>query len=244
MTFHQGGLRMTERRLWSSSKSPALGLAMAALLAAACADELVGPQDTPAVIAEEAPSFAVHLTCTVNVTAESMSCDPSSPTTPAGGPSMNLIVGSQHQFVRMANDAPTVSGGVWSADVTVQNLTLQPMGTADGEAADGAGVRVFFVDEPNNGVAVSNHDGTDTFLGGEPAKYYGYTGAALGDDGILSSGETSKSKTWEFELNGAEEFVFSVLISTEVPDPTAYAVRMTRVSLGYGHSCAEGSDGK
>src|SRR5690625_904976 len=101
---------MTERNLWSSPKSPALRLAMAAVVAllAACADEPVGPLDTPADIADEAPSFAVHLTCTVDVTAESMDCDPSSPTTPAGGASMNLIVGSQHRFVRMANDAPSV----------------------------------------------------------------------------------------------------------------------------------------
>src|SRR5690606_25524780 len=150
---------MTERRLWSSSKSPALGLAMAVLLAAACADEPVGPVDTPAELAEAAPNLAVHLTCTVDVTAESMSCDPSSPTTPAGGPSMNLLVGSQHRFVRMANDVPSVSGGVWSANVTLQNLTLQPMGTLDGTSASGTGVRVFFVDEPSNGVVVANPTG-------------------------------------------------------------------------------------
>ena len=172
-----------------------------------------------------------------------MSCDPSSPTTPAGGPSMNLIVGSQHQFVRMANDVPSVSGGVWSANVTLQNLTLQPMGTLDGTNPSGVGVRVFFVDEPSNGVLVANPTGATNFLGSEPAKYYGYTGPELGGDGILSSGETSDSKTWEFELNGATEFVFSVLVSTEVPDPGAYAVRMTRESLGYAHTCAEGSDG-
>ena len=58
--------------------------------------------------------------------------------------------------------------------MTVQNLTLQPFGTLDGTTAEAAGVRVFFVDEPNNGVEVSNHDGEATFTGSEPQKYYEY----------------------------------------------------------------------
>src|SRR5690606_34725795 len=118
---------------------------------------------------------AVHLTCAVNATVGEMVCDPTSPAAPVGGPStgspnMNLIVGSQHHFVRLANDAPVVSADVWSVDVTVQNLTLQPMGTLDGTTPTGNGVRVFFVDEPNNGVVVANHDGDDVFRRSEPAK--------------------------------------------------------------------------
>ena len=57
-------------------------------------------------------------------------------------------------------------------------------------------------------------------------------------------GETSGAKTWEFALNGATEFQFSVLVWTEVPDPGAYSVHLTRVSAGSAYTCADGSDGK
>ena len=128
--------------------------------------------------------------------------------------------------------------------MTVQNLTLQPFGTLDGENADAAGVWVFFVDEPNNGVEVSNHDGEATFTGSEPQKYYEYSGALLGGDEVLAPGERSGAKTWRFALNGATEFQFSVLVWTTVPDPGAYSVRLTRISVGGSHTCADGSDGK
>ena len=49
-----------------------------------------------------AASFAVHLTCTVDVAGARCAANPSSPAGVAGGPRMNLIVGSQHRFVRMA----------------------------------------------------------------------------------------------------------------------------------------------
>ena len=90
----------------------------------------------------------------------------------------------------------------------------------------------------------SNHDGEATFTGSEPQKYYKYSGAQLGGDGILAPGETSGAKTWEFALNGATEFQFSVLVWTAVPDPGAYSVHLTRVSAGSDHTCGDGSDGK
>src|SRR5690606_16390796 len=179
------------------------------------------------------------------VAAGSMRCDPAAGLPgSSGGPQMNLIVGSQHRFVRLANDPPVVEDGVWSANVTVQNLTLQPFGTLDGEDADLLGVRVFFVDEPSHGVGVLNHDGTETFLGGTPAEYDGYSGSDLGAGGILSQGEVSRARQWQFRLNGATEFRFSVLVSTEVPDPGAFGVHLTRVSAGDFHACGDGADGK
>src|SRR5690606_35505708 len=115
----------------------------------------------------------------------------------------------------------------------------------DGETAEAEGVRIFFVDEPNNGVEVLNHDGEGMFTGSEPRKYYAYAGAAeLGSDEILRQGETSSAKTWRFQLNGAETFRFSVLVWTKVPDPEAYSVHLTRISAGGLHTCGDGSDGK
>ncbi len=222
-----------------------VGGAACVLLAAGCGEEPTRPLDHSEFETSPAASFAVALDCTVDVTkGGEMQCEPASAGA-SGGPSYNLIVGSQHRFVRLANAAPTVDGGVWSADVTVQNLTLQPMATQDGETAEEEGVRVFFVDEPNNGVEVLNHDGTATFTGSEGQKYYEYAGAAfLGGDAILRQGDTSGAKTWRFQLNGAETFRFSVLVWTKVPDPEAYSVHLTRISAGGLHTCGDGSDGK
>src|SRR5690606_1383617 len=147
----------------------AVGLGLcAALFLAGCSEEPTMPLDDTA--GSERPGALAdavqRLDCTVDVSkGGDLECEPAAGAGSAasGGPSYNLIVGSQHRFVRMANSAPVMEGDVWSADVTVQNLTLQPFGTLDGENADAAGVRVFFVEEPNNGVEVSNHDGEATF---------------------------------------------------------------------------------
>src|SRR5690606_651307 len=201
------------------------------LLVAASGDEPTAPEMVRQEVEDPStPAFSALLTCRVDVAAGSMRCDPAAGLPgSSGGPQMNLIVGSQHRFVRLANDPPVVEDGVWSANVTVQNLTLQPVGTLDGEDADLLGVRGFFVDEPSHGVGVLNHDGTDTFLGGTPAEYDGYSGSDLGAGGILSQGEVSRARQWQFRLNGATEFRFSVLVSTEVPDPGAFGVHLTRV---------------
>src|SRR5690606_17361000 len=229
-----------------ASRIPAwrrLGLGAAILLAAACTDEPAGPLGLAPDTGDDASALAMQLTCTVDVRAGSMACDPSSPSG-GSGPWMNLIVGSQHQFVRLANDAPSVSDGIWSANVTVQNLTLQPFGTPDGSTPHADGVRVFFVDEPSNGVSIADWDGVGAFTGSDGQKYYEYAGAVLGADGILGQGEVSGSRTWEFELNGATTFRFSVLVSTTVPDPGAHAVSLTRISVGTSRACGDASDGR
>ena len=205
------------------------------------------PLDSGAEPAAPQPAFAVRIDCTVDIgKGGDLECEPAGGMNgeSSGGPSYNLIVGSQHRFVRMANDTPSMDATTWSANVTVQNLTLQPFGTLDGTTAEAAGVRVFFVDEPNNGVEVLNHDGEATFTEAVPQKYYEYSGALLGGDEVLMPGETSGAKTWQFALNGATKFRFSVLVWTEVPDPDAYSVRLTRISAGYGHTCGHDLDGK
>ena len=220
------------------------GLLAATPVLAACADEPTVPMGGGDEVIGDAPALATLLTCAVDVRAGSMACEPSSPSGVVGGPDMNLIVGSQHRFVRMGNDVPLVSGDVWSANVTVQNLTLQPFGTLDGNTAHPSGVRVFFVDEPSNGVEVVSHDDEAVFTGSGTQKYFEYGSLDLGADGILTPGEVSEAKAWVFELNGAATFQFSVLVSTEVPDPDAIGVHLTRVSASGEHACGDGADGK
>lgn len=234
MTQGNAGHSQVWLRLW-------IGAAL--LLAAACADEPAG-QLGPGPDALDGPALAVQLTCAVDVEAATMACDPSSPYGTVDGPDMNLIIGSQHRFVRMGTATIVPSGDYWQAHVTVQNLTLQPMGTADGVAPQGEGVRVFFVDEPDNGVEIMHHDGQATFTGSEEQKFYAYAGTDLGADGILSPGEASVAKFWRFQLHGAATFKFSVLVATTVPDPGAYSVRLTRIDSGENSNCGDGADGK
>lgn len=221
----------------------------AALLLASCADAPVAPLDggegRGGEADADAPAFAVQLTCGVDVRANTMECEPSAPSSTGEGPSMNLIVGSQHRYVRLANSAPDQTASLWYAGVTVQNLTLQPFATSDGTTPDPRGVRVFFVDEPTNGVEIWNHDGEAAFLGSDPTeKYYEYAGPTLGADGILSPGGTSYSKRWDFVHNGATTFEFSVLIWTTVPDPAGYSASLTQLSAGTAHSCGVDAEGR
>ena len=228
-----------------AARRPGLACLLAAtLLLAACADEPTVPLGGDDGPIGEAPAFATLLTCAVDVRAGSMECEPSSPSGTVGGPDMNLIVGSQHRFVRMSNTSINWAESIWYTSVSVQNLTLQPFGTEDGSTPHAQGVRVFFVDEPSNGVEIANHDGEAEFTGSGTQKYYEYSGADLGADGILSPGETSALLLWWFVHNGATTFEFSVLISTTVPDPDGYSTNLKQVSTGDLHTCGVSSDGK
>ena len=222
----------------SATRRACAGAAL--LLLGACADQPTSPLSAPE---DKAAASVALLTCTARVADGTFNCDPSSAAS-TGGAQMDLVVGSQHQFIRMANTVPVISGGVWSADVTVQNLTLQPMGTLDGSTPHAKGVRVFFTKLPTNGVTVSNADGDTIFNAATAQKYYQYGGTLLGTDQILASGEVSSAKSWQFALNGATTFSFTVLVSAPVPDESAFSVRLSGLDMGAAQSCAQGSDGK
>lgn len=222
----------------SSPKSRFATLA-AALLLSSCAEQPLDPSlenDGPG-----APVFA-RLTCRVQVSPQRLDCADVEVSTPTGV-NPTLIIGGQHQYVRMANQPPVVTGDTFSAAITVQNLTPQVMGTLDGVVPRGSGVRVFFVQPPTDGVEVGNADGAAAFIGSAPQAYYEYSGALLGADGMLGAGEESGQKTWKFALNGASAFEFAVLVAAEVPDEASYAIELTRVAAGTNHSCGDGSDG-
>jgi hypothetical protein len=54
----------------------------------------------------------------------------------------------------MMSGAVTVTEGVLSAPVRVQNLTSQAMATIDGDTPSPDGIRIFFHTGPTNGVTV------------------------------------------------------------------------------------------
>ena len=177
------------------------------LLTAACS-HAVGPTDV-------ASSESGGISCTVTVSARAMNCG--GPSASVSGLSLNVTLGGpQGTYLRLASTPPAYTGTVFSTSVTVENLTAQPMGTADGSAADPAGVRVFFVSGPTTTsgtgtVTVDNEDGLGTLTAaGQP--YFQYAG-------VLDPGEISTAKSWQWNVPASvNTFSFSVMVSAKLPD--------------------------
>ncbi|HTS89497.1 MAG TPA: hypothetical protein VMG41_13475 [Gemmatimonadales bacterium] len=133
-------------------------------------------------------------------------------------------------YVTLASNSPSYDGptGVFSVNVTVQNLMAQPLGTSDGTAADTGGVKVFFSSGPTGHggtgtVTVANRDSTTSFTGPNQP-YFKYPG-------ILASGATSSAKAWDFQLTGTiDSFDFQVYVTAEVPQASGI-LRWLRDSL-------------
>ena len=103
---------------------------------------------------------------------------------------------------------------IFSANVTVKNLILQPIGTTDGSTLAPDGVRVFFHSGPTTTsgtgvVTVANQDGTAAFTApGQP--YFQY-------NEVLENNETSAPKNWQWNVpSTVSTFAFSVYIDAEV----------------------------
>ncbi|HWV55868.1 MAG TPA: hypothetical protein VNZ57_00225 [Longimicrobiales bacterium] len=183
----------------------------------------------------------VELRCRVDSVEGTFTCGAPVPPGVAAA-SGGATIGGQHRFARLVSTNvvtdPTVSV---TADVTVQNLTLQPWGTNGSELA-GGGVRVFFHSPPTNGVEVVNPTGRGLFTG--PSQpYFQYAGTDLGD-GILSPAEISSPKQWQFALNGETTFEFTVFIYATVPEADSLAVTFTTVEAGIQHTCGITTDNR
>jgi hypothetical protein len=221
-----------------------VGLFAVALAAACSENSPVAPIDDQAGAPPVREVILAALECRVDVGAGTLSCEPASSV--AADARFDVIVGNQHRFVRLTNSAPSTVGSTLSAGVTVQNLTLQPMATTDGTTPTADGVRVFFHTGPTNGVNVGNEDGTGTFTGANQP-FFQYT-TQLGGDGILSQGETSSAKTWEFDISGCTTgppctFSFTVFVTAAVPNESELVVSLTEIATGAAHSCGIGSNG-
>lgn len=194
-------------------------LILSAVVMSACSESTTPTDATPSPTSGP-QSMLSELTCKADVAARSLSCAPPSPSLGAGI-SPDLIIGGQGTYIQLISSNIQRDAITLSADVKVQNLTVQPWATADGTTPSSNGVRIFFYTGPTNGVTVANADSTQTYTGSSPQPYHSYTGTALGADGvngILASGETTTNKNWQFNLNGATTFSFQVYVVTTMPD--------------------------
>lgn len=183
-------------------------LLAASLGAAACTDR------NPAGFAEPElpPPGAAQLTCTVRVAAGTVTC--AAPDAAAPGVSA-AILGGQGQNVRLASTGMSYDGAdTFRMAVTLENLTGQALGTADGVTPSADGVRVFFHSGPTASggqgeVKVANADG-ETFFMSAGQKYFQY-------DGVLTPGDTTPPKEWRFTLpSTVTSFTFSVYVGAPV----------------------------
>lgn len=187
---------------------------------AACSDH----DPTGAVTAPvPAPASLTRVECTASVSDGALSCDVPPA---AGGASRDLTVGGQNTYVRLVSRNVSYDGSAeFRADVTVQNLLDQVMGTADGTTV--SGVRVFFTSEPvttsgTGSVVVGNRDGNLTVTGGEPQPYFHY-------NQILEPRGTSASRLWLFTVpSTVSTFRFSVYVQAPLPAEQG-VLRWTRV---------------
>ncbi|MFL5539327.1 MAG: invasin domain 3-containing protein, partial [Longimicrobiaceae bacterium] len=169
------------------------------------------------------------LECTGDVRTSAVECH--APGASSGGARGDIIVGGQNLNVKLtsANNA-LVAPDTFQFTVTVQNLLHQAMAADSGTgAANVTGVRVFFASGPSvtggpagpKSISVANADGMGTYTGTNQ-RYFQYSGAALGPDGILSPGETSQPRTWKLQYTGAPTYSFLLFLSTPMKYPKGW----------------------
>jgi hypothetical protein len=229
--------RATDNELSMRFSSPsrravrALQQTIVTLVALGCVETPTAPRPTPA-IAPASPAgptqLVARVACVADVRSQRLECD-SGPSSSAsigfgnwGSPGINpdLIVGGQNSFVKLTSSSVVYSAGVFSFDVTVQNLIGQALGTTDGTTAAASGVRVFFQDPPTTltgtgTITTNNQDGFATFTQSNQAFFQYNT--------MLATSQTSATKNWKLNVPAtATTFEFFVYVSAPVQFPTGW----------------------
>ncbi|MEO8621873.1 MAG: hypothetical protein ABI625_12460 [bacterium] len=228
----------TYTRRWASFAGAALLL----VATAACADRTTSAP-APSVVAPDVPA-ALHLRCGVDVHALTVDCGSAELPAGPGVLADQHTFGGQGQYVNLVSSGVTYAGGTFSFNTTVQNVSSLAMSTDDGATRDDNGMRVFINTGPTvtsgtGAITVANATGAGTFLSSNQS-YFQYGGKIggtdqpeLGGDGILSPGEVSTAKNWQFTIPATvTTFSFDVYVSATTPPgvPTTLAPQVTSVS--------------
>lgn len=200
----------------ASILSRTAGVAVVAMVAAACADRL--PTEAPVSPADGAQRTRID--CVAQVHSGEVRCGG-----PALGRRANLILGGQGVNVRLASSGTVydTASTTLSTSVTVQNLLNQEIGTPDG--VEVTGVNVFFASGPTveagTGTVEVLADSVGTFTAANQP-YYHYPQ-------IVAPRGLSEAQTWRFRLPvSVTRFVFSVYVETRLAAETG-VLRWTRV---------------
>ncbi|HEV7590784.1 MAG TPA: hypothetical protein VGO40_21925, partial [Longimicrobium sp.] len=170
---------MSARLRLRSGAAPAFLATALLLVLGACSDG----GDPVAAITPAAPEplLVQSVLCNGDVRAGTVRCGGTALPSSARG---YILVGGQGLYVQLTSSNVVVSPGVFSFDVTVQNLIPQRMGTTDGTTADAAGVRVLFASGPvvtsgSGNLSVANPDGVGAYTAASQP-YFQYSGALNG----------------------------------------------------------------
>jgi hypothetical protein len=194
-------------------------LAALVLLAAGCSERTISAPGIEPVEPEppRPPDGAMVLVCTATVATAEVECAAPPPETSGAGAAPRII-GGQDVYVRLSNSGTvyTPGSGLFTTNVTVQNLTRHSLGTVDGVTV--GGVRVFFASGPTvsegSGNASISADGTDAFTAsGQPYLLY---------EEVLAPLQISQSRVWAFSLDATVvSFTFTVYVAAPMIDETA-----------------------
>jgi hypothetical protein len=218
------------------TRLPVLRAALAALpllAAAACSDATL-PAASAALPVTPPSATLGAFDCTASVASHTVSCGRSAPS----GVRMALL-GGQGTNVKLTSTNVTYDSiaGVFGADVTVQNLLIQRVGTAAG--TDTSGIAVFFNSGPTatsgtGRVTVNNADGLGDFTSvNQPYFLYRETLPYLG---------TSQVKRWKWNVpKTVGTFAFRVYVSTEIL-PAIVFDRVVNGQLDVFRAGIDGSD--
>ena len=185
------------------------------VLLACHGDRSLGPLPPPSAQG----SASRVLSCQVTIAARAVVCGdtPSSPSQTQGRRlRSDIVLGGQGVYValRSHNVAYVADSALFRADVDVQNLTSQPLGTSDGTTV--SGVRVFFVSGPTvtaggGVVTIANADGVGTFTATNQS-YFEYSE-------IVAPTAMSTDRTWEWNVPATVvSFSFLVLVDGNMPN--------------------------
>ncbi|HZG42184.1 MAG TPA: hypothetical protein VEY93_04415, partial [Longimicrobium sp.] len=180
---------------------------LAVLAMASCSDNPVLP-----VLQPEPGTYRQEIACTADVRSGQVACgDAPAP----GGGVRPLIVGGQNVLVRLRSSNAAYGSGVFSFDVSVQNLMAQPLGTVDGTTA--TGIRVFFTGAPSttggNGVVTVLADSNGVFTApNQPYYKYGE---------VLQPRGTTSTQQWRLSVPATvSTFTFKVYVYAKLPQET------------------------
>jgi len=128
----------------------------------------------------------------------------------------SVTLSRQNIDVTLAFANYTFAGGVFAANVTVQNLLNQTLGDTITGNASLYGTRVFFVSNPP--VAVTSGSGTATIQAPDTGTFTASFQPYFDYSTPIAPGATSAAQNWKFKLaSGVKGFTFSVEISTVLP---------------------------
>jgi alpha-tubulin suppressor-like RCC1 family protein len=156
--------------------------------------------------------------------------------------SRDVYFGQQGVDVFVGTDSVTYDGSsTFKFMATIQNLSTEPLGSADGRTPSSDSIIVFFslvpvVTSGTGSITVEDVAGTNTFTASNQP-YYEYPG-------LLPSNGTSVPVAWVFGLPPTVmAFNFDVYVAAQVPDTgggalTIPAHAFDSLAVGEAHTCA------